>query len=155
MSFHLHRSMVWRAASLLLCVGLASCSSAPSPQPLSRSMPDGKRWTAANLNVEIPGSYCFDDQSAKCQRYGRLYTWAAAHEVCSSLGSGWRLPSMGDWKTLARNYDGPYGDGPGNGKVAYQAFGKGSAAVFDQNGGEKTSAYSVRCVSGEQHARKP
>ena len=157
-------------------------------------MPDGKRWTLANLNLEVPESYCFDDEPAKCQRYGRLYTWTAAKKACASLGSSWRLPGMDDWKKLARTYGGLSGDGSSNGKGAYQEllvgglsgldmrlgggrqddgyarleahgfywstseesptsvrilnFGKGSGAVFDQSGGGKTFAYSVRCVSG-------
>ena len=44
---------------LVLCFGLASCSSSPPPpltpvEPLSQPMPDGKRWTLANLSKEIP-----------------------------------------------------------------------------------------------------
>jgi uncharacterized protein (TIGR02145 family) len=161
--------------------------------PVAKLMPDGQRWTLANLDEEIPGSYCFDDEPAKCGRYGRLYTWEAAQKVCLTLGPAWRLPSMEDWKKLALTYGGLFGDGPGNGKVAYREllaggasglemllgggrqddgyarleahgfywstteesptsarllnFGKGSGAVYDQNGGQKTSAYSVRCVA--------
>ena len=156
-------------------------------------MPDGKRWTLANLNIETPESYCYKDEPARCERYGRLYTWAAAQEACGLLGAEWRLPSMEDWKKLAQTYGGLHGDGPGNGKLAYREllvggqsglemllggglqsdgyarleahgfywstteesptsvrilnFGKGSGTVYDQYGGEKTSAYSVRCVS--------
>jgi uncharacterized protein (TIGR02145 family) len=162
-------------------------------------MPDGKRWTLANLSAEIPASYCYDDEPAKCERYGRLYTWEAAHKACGSLGPDWRLPSMDDWKKLAQIYGGLFGDGPDNGKVAYREllaggrsglemllgggrgdheyarleahgfywstseesptaarylnFGKGSGAVYDQNGGEKTEAYSVRCVADGRGAR--
>jgi len=160
---------------------------------MSQLMPDGKHWTLANLSAEIPASYCYDDEPANCERYGRLYTWAAAQEACRSLGSSWRLPSMEDWRKLAQIYGGLFGDGPGNGKDAYREllaggqsglemllgggreddgyarleahgfywstseespttarflnFGKGSGAVYDQNGGGKTSAYSVRCVA--------
>jgi uncharacterized protein (TIGR02145 family) len=155
-------------------------------------MPDGKRWMLANLNADTPESYCYDDDPANCERYGRLYTWASAQKVCVSLGPAWRLPSMEDWKELAQAYGGVFGDGPGNGKTAYQEmlvggrsglemllgggrddrgyarreahgfywstseesptsvrilnFGKGSHTLYDQQGGEKSSAYSVRCV---------
>lgn len=82
---------------LLFCFGLANCAGSPvarlSPSDrLSQSMPDGKHWTLANLNVEIPGSYCYDEDPSKCERCGRLYIWAAAQEACGSLGSFWRLP---------------------------------------------------------------
>ena len=181
---------------IFISLWLVGCSPAPrlAPSlPLSRVMPDGKRWTLTNLNVAMPESYCYDDAPDNCERYGRLYTWAAAHEACGSLGSAWRLPTMQDWKKLAQLHGGLFGDGPGNGKIAYQAllvggrsglemqlgggrqddgyarleahgfywsaseessssarllnFGKGSAAVYDQQGGGKTFAYSVRCVS--------
>jgi len=180
-------------ACLLLCLGLASCSSS---LPLSRPMPDGKRWMLTNLNVESPASYCYADEPANCERYGRLYTWAAAQEVCASLGAAWRVPSMEDWKKLAQTYGGLFGDGPDNGKTAFRELlvggrsglemslgggrqnneygrleahgfywstteesptsarllnlGKNSGAVYDQNGGEKKSAYSVRCVADER-----
>ena len=198
-----HREMLG-VCSLLFCFALASCAESPA-QRLSRSdrsaqlMPDGKRWTLANLNVEIPGSYCYDDDSSKCERYGRLYTWAAAREACGLLGAPWRLPSMEEWRNLARFYGGLYGDGSGDGKGVYREFlvggrsglemrlgggrqeggyarmeahgfywstseesptsvrllnfGKGRGAVFDQDGGGKTNAYSVRCVSDKR--RRP
>ena len=46
--------------------------------PSSKRMADGKEWTTANLNVEMPSSYCFDNADANCRRYGRLYTWESA-----------------------------------------------------------------------------
>jgi uncharacterized protein (TIGR02145 family) len=159
-------------------------------------MPDGKRWMLTNLSVEIPGSYCYDDDVSKCASYGRLYTWAAARQACSSLGGTWRLPGMEDWRELARAYGGLFGDGADNGKAAFREmqvggrsgldmvlgggrdeqgfarleahgfywstteesptsarllnFGKGSGALYDQDGGRKTDAYSVRCVGAGQ-----
>lgn len=156
-------------------------------------MPDGKRWTVANMEAEIADSFCYEDEPDNCKRYGRLYTWAAAQEVCGRLGAAWRLPSMSDWKTLAQAYGGLFGDGQGNGKIAFRELlaggqsnlemllgggrqdrkyarmeahgfywstteesqttarflnlGKGSGAAYDQDGGDKTSAYSVRCVA--------
>jgi uncharacterized protein (TIGR02145 family) len=186
--------MSWRISMLCLATFVAFAALArPGPQ-LSKQLPDGKRWTLANLNVETPGSYCFNDDPSYCERYGRLYTWEAAQQACRSLGPDWRLPSMDDWKGLARFFGGVSGDGADNGKTAFQEllaggrsglemllgggraadgyarleahgfywstteesatsarllnFGKGSRAVFDQQGGEKTSAYSVRCVAG-------
>jgi uncharacterized protein (TIGR02145 family) len=185
---------------LLLCAGMVYCSSPPPPGqpppgPLSQSMPDGKRWTLANLSAETPSSYCYDDDLSNCRRYGRLYTWEAARKACGSLGSAWRLPSMADWRRLAQVYGGVFGDGPDNGRVAFREllvggrsglemllgggrddrsreyarleahgfywsaseespttaqflnFGKGSRTVYAQDGGEKTRAFSVRCVA--------
>lgn len=35
-------------------------------------------WTKSNLDVEVDGSYCYDNKETNCEKYGRLYTWAAA-----------------------------------------------------------------------------
>lgn len=54
-------------------------------------------WMAENLNYETANSYCYDDVSSNCSKYGRLYTWAAATAACPS---GWHLPSTTEWETL-------------------------------------------------------
>jgi len=56
-------------------------------------------WMAENLNIETAESNCYDNNSANCAKYGRLYTWEAAKTACPS---GWRLPSRADWDSLAR-----------------------------------------------------
>ena len=85
-------------------------------------MPDGKRWTLANLRADSPASYCYNDDSSNCGRYGRLYTWEAARKACGSLGSGWHLPTMEEWRNLAKVYGGLFGDGPDSGKAAFRAL---------------------------------
>jgi uncharacterized protein (TIGR02145 family) len=53
---------------------------------------------AQNLNyddsVKTPSlkenSWCYNDSSEYCEKYGRLYSWAAAKDVCPT---GWHLPS--------------------------------------------------------------
>ncbi len=85
-------------------------------------------WMAENLNYEMPNSYCYNDTATYCDKYGRLYTWAAAMDsvgtwstngkgcgygkTCSvaSAGSatlvrgvcpsGWHLPSQAEWEAL-------------------------------------------------------
>ena len=54
-------------------------------------------WMAENLNYETANSYCYNDNSANCTKYGRLYTWGAAKTACPS---GWHLPDTTEWKTL-------------------------------------------------------
>ena len=61
----------------------------------------GKTWLAENLNYNISGSYCYDDDPEICKIYGKLYTWKAAKKGCAFLGNGWRLPSDEEWKELA------------------------------------------------------
>jgi len=54
-------------------------------------------WMAENLNYNASGSKCYDNNPANCSKYGRLYDWNTAREVCPS---GWHLPSDVEWTTL-------------------------------------------------------
>ena len=54
-------------------------------------------WMAENLNFETENSYCYNDSAEYCDRYGRLYPWAAAMKACPS---GWHLPDSTEWSTL-------------------------------------------------------
>jgi len=60
-------------------------------------MPDGKIWMAENLNCNVSGSVCYNNDPANCAKYGRLYNWEAAEKACSG---GWHLPSSAEWKAL-------------------------------------------------------
>ena len=80
-------------------------------------------WMAENLNFETDNSFCYNDSASYCEKYGRLYTWAAAMDsvgewstngkVCGSgktcsptypvrgvCPEGWHLPSKAEWATL-------------------------------------------------------
>ena len=50
-------------------------------------------WFAQNLNYAIDGSVCPEGDSRNCDRYGRLYTWEVAQNVCPE---GWMLPDSLD-----------------------------------------------------------
>jgi uncharacterized protein (TIGR02145 family) len=50
-----------------------------------------------NLNIQTADSWCYENSTANCNKYGRLYTWEAANKACPS---GWRLPDTADWNTL-------------------------------------------------------
>ena len=54
-------------------------------------------WMAQNLNVKTDRSYCYDNDPANCEKYGRLYTWESAKKACPA---GWRLPSVAEFKGL-------------------------------------------------------
>ena len=54
-------------------------------------------WMAQNLNYKTTNSYCYGDKATNCTKYGRLYTWATAMEVCPS---GWHLPAKAEFETL-------------------------------------------------------
>ena len=158
-----------------------------------KSISDKILWMTSNLNLDVPGSYCYADNKQNCQRYGRLYTWESAMKACSLLGDGWRLPTNDEWQRLTNLYGGLTKDSNEIRKNSFQAlmlggnsefnavlgggrdaggqysrleahgfywtatendsttawfynFGKGSQSLFQQDGGEKTRAFSVRCV---------
>lgn len=54
-------------------------------------------WMAENLNYAVEGSKCYENDSGNCKKYGRLYDWEKAMEVCPKF---WHLPSDEEWKTL-------------------------------------------------------
>jgi len=59
----------------------------------------GKIWLAQNMNYQpqTGNSWCYDNNSSNCGKYGRLYDWTAAKAACMS---GWHLPSRKEWKDL-------------------------------------------------------
>ena len=71
-----------------------------------KTMKDGKRWMIQNLNINIDGSYCYEDKPENCQKYGRLYTFETAREGCRLLGNGWRLPTNSEWANMVDKYGG-------------------------------------------------
>jgi len=77
-------------------------------------------WMARNLNYNANGSFCYGDDPANCNTYGRLYDWAIAmnlhiscnNSFCSSqmsprhkgiCPSGWHIPSSEEWNILLEN----------------------------------------------------
>jgi uncharacterized protein (TIGR02145 family) len=106
----------------------------------SRQMADGKEWTTANLNVNASPSYCYEDVELNCRRYGRMYTWQSAQQVCPSLGGGWRLPTDDEWRQLAKSYGGVSADSADKGKTAFTALRTGGRSGFDAVLGGNRSA---------------
>jgi uncharacterized protein (TIGR02145 family) len=103
-------------------------------------MQDGKEWMTENLNVNIPQSYCYEDDEKNCARYGRLYTWESAQVGCRALGQGWRLPTNDEWQKMAKHYGGVRGDSDDDGKSAYKALTAGGISGFNvQFGGNRHS----------------
>ena len=54
-------------------------------------------WMADNMNYEVKGSHCYNDDKDNCSKYGRLYTYEAAKNVCPE---GWRLPTSSEFRKL-------------------------------------------------------
>lgn len=54
-------------------------------------------WMAENLNYETENSFCYENESSNCKKYGRLYIWAAAKDACPK---GWHLPTKEEFEIL-------------------------------------------------------
>ena len=79
---------------------------------------DSQTWMAENLNFATDSSFCYNDSAEYCEKYGRLYRWAAAvgesERECGYVNtcalpsgsiqgvcpSGWHLPGKAEWETL-------------------------------------------------------
>ena len=60
----------------------------------------GLEWMADNMNYDVDGSHCYNDDKDYCKEYGRLYTYEAAKEICPE---GWRLPTAKDVSAFSAN----------------------------------------------------
>ena len=96
---------------------------------------DGLTWLAANLDLAVPDSWCYQNTPNQCTTYGRLYRWDAARAACEQLGTGWRLPADEDWRKLANAYGGYFdwlADRPvGDPVAANRALLQGGKSGFD------------------------
>ena len=83
-------------------------------------------WMAENLNYKVDSSFCYNDSIEYCEKYGRLYRWAAAvdmseeecgvgHDCVLSdkvrgvCPEGWHLPNWMEMLILERAADGQAG----------------------------------------------
>jgi len=92
---------------------------------------DGKKWMVQNLNFEMDGSWCYDNNSDRCAEYGRLYIRQAAQTACPS---GWRLPTDEEWWQMASYYGKAFSvftnREEGAGQMAYKTLAKGGDSEF-------------------------
>ncbi len=54
-------------------------------------------WMTENLNIPSPQSCCYNDSLENCEKYGRLYYYEEAVNICPE---GWRLPTVNDFDSL-------------------------------------------------------
>ena len=105
--------------------------------------PDNNLWMTANLKLNIPGSFCYENLNGNCEQFGRLYTWQSAQEGCKLLGEGWRLPSENEWHQLRKYYGEFPDDSIQNRKKAYTVLLYGGSSDFNAVLG------GARRISGE------
>jgi uncharacterized protein (TIGR02145 family) len=99
------------AASLVLAITFTlSCSSDDKDEGGGSCSADfgevtigSQIWAKKNLNCNIQGSLCYDNDPANCAIYGRLYDWTTALTACPS---GWHLPSKAEWDVLTAHVGG-------------------------------------------------
>lgn len=71
-------------------------------------MNDGRIWSTQNMNISVEAGKCFKENLKNCDKYGRMYYWKSANEVCKYLGEGWVLPTLKEWKTMLLAHGGYY-----------------------------------------------
>ena len=119
-------------------------------------------WMAENLNYKTDNSFCYKDSAEYCEKYGRLYTWAAATDSAGVWGEngkgcgyakhcttaypvrgvcpeGWHLPTKNEWNTLSTAVGGQTTPG----KVLKSTSGWYTDDVYHGNG---TDAFSFSAL---------
>ena len=98
-------------AMLFLCTGgcdiinpiLGEMTDARDGQTYQTVTLGNQTWLAQDLNYETDNnSWCYDDDPANCEIYGRLYDWEAARTACPA---GWHLGSDEEWSALVKYLD--------------------------------------------------
>ena len=103
-------------------------------------------WMAENLDYESDGSACPEGDRRNCEKYGRLYTWEAAQNICPD---GWQLPVSLDFAKLMEQVgglsqagdalkaaDGWFKKGNGSDAFGFKALPAGyGGAVYEGEGG--------------------
>jgi uncharacterized protein (TIGR02145 family) len=107
-------------------------------------------WMKENMNHEYGNSWCYDDNLAQCDIYGRLYDWETALNVCSN---GWHLPSDEEWNILEGSVDSQYpvGDPEWYKTAEWRGLDAGKklkATSGWYNGGNGTNKYGFGALPG-------
>lgn len=100
-----------------------------------------RTWMAENLRHEIKdGSFCYNNEPAYCEAYGRLYTFKAAVEACPE---GWHVPTIGEWRLLWNSFGGIHEAG-----IALQKGGKSGMELIPGGFGDPGSVFKNIGISG-------
>lgn len=99
-----------------------------------------RTWMAENLNYEVPDSFCYKNEPAYCEAYGRLYTFKAALDACPD---GWHVPTISEWNLLFRTYGGIHEAG-----IALQKGGKSGIELLPGGFGDPGSVFKNIGISG-------
>jgi len=123
-------------------------------------------WMAQNLNYADSvktsnlkeGSWCYEKDGANCEKYGRLYTWAAAMDLNSNYNKsewgddsrrqgicpdGWHIPSGMEWRAL---YD--YAKAHKGGEEVWTSLMSASGWSGNSSGGTDQFGFSTLPAGG-------
>ena len=97
-------------------------------------------WMQENLNFSTEsGSWCYDDNAANCDTYGRLYNVTQARNVCPA---GWKLPTKDDFTALL-DFIGRGDEGDWDENTAYKLMDTGNAHWTTPNDANNESGFSA------------
>jgi uncharacterized protein (TIGR02145 family) len=99
-----------------------------------------RTWMGENLNYKVPESFCYKNEPAYCEAYGRLYTFAAAVEACPE---GWHVPTISEWTLLFRTFGGIHEAG-----IALQKGGQSKMDLIPGGFGDPGSIFKNIGISG-------
>jgi len=110
-------------------------------------------WMGENMNFALndgDGSWCYQDDPASCEEYGRLYNWETAMEVCPE---GWHVPSDEEWQILEISLgmdpeEAKIGGWRLSGNVGYKMK---SATGWENDGnGDNSSGFNIKPGAGRR-----
>lgn len=99
-----------------------------------------RTWMAQNLRYVIDDSFCYKNEPAYCEAYGRLYTFQAAKAACPP---GWRIPTIADWNLVFQTFGGKREAG-----LALQKGGKSGMELIAGGFGDPGSIFKNIGISG-------
>ncbi len=99
-----------------------------------------RTWMAENLRYEIEDSFCYKNEPAYCEAYGKLYTFEAAKKACPP---GWQIPTIGDWNLVFQSFGGVKEAGE-----ALQKGGKSGMELIAGGFGDPGSIFKNIGISG-------
>ncbi len=121
-------------------------------------------WMANNLDVKVPGSFCYEDKEENCDKFGRLYTWTSVVKLAEKFAkevardsiskikpkgicpNGWHVPTARDFYRLdsyLKDIDDAVG--VGTNLRSRTGWNESENALLGQNGfGFEAEAFGVR-----------
>lgn len=123
----------------VICMWLSCTGTLMAGDPPGVAIGD-QVWMRTNLNEEVPGSWCYNENPELCKIYGRLYTWEAASKACPA---GWRLPTASEWDQLVETLERTNQVGRELKKTGSNHFGARFAGDYHHRHGYRNLGYST------------